>query len=63
MALCTSADVEGFLGLNLASEDATQITSKYIPYVDEVIKNFVGYNLEYTATITETFDGYLQRKR
>lgn len=57
MALCTSADVEGFLGLNLASEDATQLTERYIPYVDEVIKNFIGYDIEYNATISETFDG------
>jgi len=57
MALCTSADVEAFLGLNLASEDATQLTERYIPYVDEIIKNFVGYDLEYTTSITETFDG------
>ena len=57
MALCTSADVEGFLGLNLASEDATQLTERYIPYVDKVIKNFVGYDIEYTTSITETFDG------
>lgn len=57
MALCTSADVEGFLGLNLASEDSTQLTNKYIPYVDGIIKNFIGYDLEYNSSITETFDG------
>jgi len=57
MALCTSADVEGFLGLNLASEDATQLTERYIPYVDEIIKNFIGYDIEYSSSITETFDG------
>jgi len=57
MALCTSADVEGFLGLNLASEDATQLTERYIPYVDEMIKNFIGYDIEYSSSITETFDG------
>tara|TARA_Y100000591_G_C21819779_1_gene692934 strand:+ start:741 stop:1397 length:657 start_codon:yes stop_codon:yes gene_type:complete len=57
MALCTSADVEGFLGLNLASEDATQLTERYIPYVDEMIKNFIGYEIEFQTTITETFNG------
>ncbi len=57
MALCTVSDVEKVLGVDLGSTDESTVTNLLIPTVEDDIANFVGYNPNYTASITEKFDG------
>ena len=57
MALCTVSDVEKVLGVDLGSTDESTVTNLLIPTVEDAIANFVGYNPNYTASITEKFDG------
>ena len=57
MALCTVSDVEAIGQLDYESGLETDITNVFIPYVDSAIKRFLGYDIEYNASITEKFDG------
>tara|TARA_B100000902_G_scaffold11033_1_gene13483 strand:- start:23647 stop:24297 length:651 start_codon:yes stop_codon:yes gene_type:complete len=57
MALCSVSDVESISQLDYESALQTDITNVFIPYVDSAIKRFLGYDVEYNASITEKFDG------
>ena len=57
MALCSVSDVEAIGQLDYESGLETDITNVFIPYVDSAIKRFLGYDIEYNASITEKFDG------
>tara|TARA_A100001011_G_scaffold88000_1_gene92420 strand:- start:8084 stop:8734 length:651 start_codon:yes stop_codon:yes gene_type:complete len=57
MALCTVSDVEAIGQLDYESGLETDITNVFIPYVDSAVKRFLGYDIEYNASITEKFDG------
>tara|TARA_Y100001958_G_C21180653_1_gene510599 strand:- start:610 stop:1296 length:687 start_codon:yes stop_codon:yes gene_type:complete len=57
MALSTVSEVEKVLGVDLSTADETNVTNVFIPAADAAIENFVGYALEYQASISETFDG------
>lgn len=57
MALCTVSDVEKVLGIDLGSTDETAVTNLFIPTVEDSIANYIGYNPNYSASITEVFDG------
>ena len=57
MALCTVSDVEAISQLDYESGLESDITNVFIPYVDGAITRFLGYNPEYSGSITETFDG------
>ena len=57
MALSTVSDVEKVLGVDLSSNDETNVTSIFIPAADAAIENYVGYSLNYEASISETIDG------
>ena len=57
MALSTVSDVQSAIGVDVSTTDETSITNIFIPAADAAIKNYVGYELEYSASITDTFDG------
>lgn len=57
MALSSVSDVEKVLGVDLNTTDESTVTNLFIPTADQAIDNFVGYELDYTASITEKFDG------
>ena len=57
MALSTVSDVKSVIGVDMSSADETAITNIFIPAVDAAIKNYLGYELEYSSSITETLDG------
>lgn len=57
MALSTVSDVQSAIGIDVSSTDETSITNIFIPAADAAIKNYIGYDLEYSASITDTFDG------
>ena len=57
MALSTVSDVEKVLGVDLSSNDESNVTSVFIKAADAAIENYVGYGLDYQASITEKFDG------
>jgi len=57
MALSTVSDVQSAIGIDVSSADETSITNIFIPAADAAIKNYIGYDLEYSASITDTFDG------
>ena len=57
MALCTASDVESVVQLDYNTGLATELTNTFIPYVESAIKRFLGYDPEYSSSITETFDG------
>jgi hypothetical protein len=57
MALSTVSDVKSVIGVDMSSADETAITNIFIPAVDATIKNYLGYELEYSSSITETYDG------
>ena len=57
MALSTVSDVEKVLGVDLSSSDETNVTNVFIPAADAAIENFVGYSLNYEASLSETIDG------
>lgn len=57
MALSTVSDVEKVLGVDLSSNDESNVTDIFIPAADAAIENYVGYSLSYEASITETIDG------
>jgi hypothetical protein len=57
VALSTVSDVEKVLGVDLSSNDETNVTNVFITAADAAIENYVGYSLNYEASIVETFDG------
>ena len=57
MALSTVSDVKSVIGVDMSSTDETAITNIFIPAADAAIKNYVGYELEYSASVVDTFDG------
>ena len=57
MALSTVSDVKSVIGVDKSSADEKAITNIFIPAVDAAIKNYLGYELEYSSSITETIDG------
>ena len=57
MALCTVSDVEKVLGVDLGSTDESTVTNLLIPTVEASITNYLGYDPNYSASITEKFDG------
>ena len=57
MALSTVSDVKSVIGVDMSSTDETAVTNIFIKAADAAIKNYVGYELEYSASIVDTFDG------
>jgi len=57
VALSTVSDVKSVIGVDMSSADETAITNIFIPAVDATIKNYIGYELEYSSSISETYDG------
>ena len=57
MALSAVSDVEKVLGVDLSSSDETNVTNVFIPAADAAIENYVGYSLNYEASIAEEIDG------
>ena len=57
MALSTVSDVQSAIGIDVSTTDETSITNIFIPAADAAIKNYVGYELEYSASIVDTLDG------
>ena len=56
MAFCTAADVESFALIDFNSALETHLTNELIPLVEDVIREYLGYDVDY-ATHTETFSG------
>ena len=61
MAFCTAADVESFAQINFNSSLETHLTNELIPIVEDVIRDYVGYDIDY-ATHTETMSGNQTRE-
>tara|TARA_B100001939_G_C16802536_1_gene556289 strand:- start:223 stop:909 length:687 start_codon:yes stop_codon:yes gene_type:complete len=57
VALSSVSDVQSAIGIDVSTTDETSITNIFIPAADAAIKNYVGYELEYSSSITDTFDG------
>ena len=45
MAFCTAADVETFAQIDFNSALETVLTNEIIPIVEEVIRDYLGYDL------------------
>ena len=56
MAFCTAADVETFAQIDFNSALETVLTNEIIPIVEEVIRDYLGYDVDY-ASHTETMSG------
>jgi len=56
MAFSTAADVETFALIDFHSDLETHLTNNIIPLIDDAIREYVGYDVDY-ATHTETFSG------
>ena len=56
MALCAYTDVETILGVDLSSTVETTVTNSIIPFADQIIKTYLGYDVE-AANQTETLFG------
>lgn len=56
MALCTVSDVEAIVQIDFASTLETSITNNIIPFADQVIKTYLGYDIE-AADQTEILFG------
>ena len=61
MAFCTAADVESFALIDFNSALETHLTNELIPLVEDVIREYLGYDVDY-ATHTETFSGNQTRE-
>lgn len=46
MALCSYSDVEAIVQLDFSTTLQTSITSNIIPFADQVIKTYLGYDIE-----------------
>ena len=56
MAFSTATDVETFSLIDFHSDLETHLTNNIIPLIDDAIREYVGYDVDY-ATHTETFSG------
>ena len=56
MAFSTAADVEQFALIDFHSDLETHLTNNIIPLIDDAIREYVGYDVDY-ATHTESFSG------
>ena len=56
MAFSTATDVETFALIDFHSDLETHLTNNIIPLIDDAIREYVGYDVDY-ATHTETFSG------
>tara|TARA_Y100001963_G_scaffold159126_1_gene261450 strand:+ start:1816 stop:2469 length:654 start_codon:yes stop_codon:yes gene_type:complete len=56
MAFCTAADVETFALIDFHSDLETHLTNDLIPLVEDAIREYVGYDIDY-ATHTQTLTG------
>jgi hypothetical protein len=61
MAFCTAADVETFALIDFSSELENHLTNELIPIVEDAIREYVGYTVDY-GTHTETFSGNQTRE-
>ena len=61
MAFCTAADVESFALIDFNSDLETHLTNELIPLVEDVIREYLGYDVDY-ATHTETMSGNQTRE-
>jgi len=61
MAFCTASDVETFALIDFHSDLETHLTNNIIPLIDDAIREYVGYDVDY-ATHTETFSGNQTRE-
>ena len=61
MAFCTAADVETFALIDFHSDLETHLTNNIIPLIDDAIREYVGYDVDY-ASHTETFSGNQTRE-
>lgn len=61
MAFCTAADVEKFALIDFHSDLETHLTDELIPVVEDAIRDYVGYTVDY-GTHTETFSGNQTRE-
>lgn len=61
MAFCTAADVEKFALIDFHSDLETHLTDELIPLVEDAIREYVGYTVDY-GTYTETFSGNQTRE-
>lgn len=61
MAFCTAADVETFAQIDFNSALETVLTNEIIPIVEDVIRDYLGYDVDY-ATHTETMSGNQTRE-
>ena len=56
MAFSTATDVATFALIDFHSDLETHLTNNIIPLIDDAIREYVGYDVDY-ATHTETFSG------
>ena len=61
MAFCTSADVAAFALIDFNSDLETHLTNELIPLVEDVIREYLGYDVDY-ASHTETMSGNQTRE-
>ena len=61
MAFCTAADVETFAQIDFNSALETVLTNEIIPIVEDVIRDYLGYDVDY-GTHTETMSGNQTRE-
>lgn len=57
MALCTVGDVETILGIDLSSTLESTVTNSLIPFADQIIKTYLGYDIEVGDQSETTFGG------
>ncbi len=46
MALCTVSDVESIIGVDLSTTLESTVTNSLIPFADQIIKTYLGYDVE-----------------
>tara|TARA_R100000353_G_scaffold176121_1_gene149287 strand:- start:1052 stop:1690 length:639 start_codon:yes stop_codon:yes gene_type:complete len=46
MALCTVSDVESIIGVDLSTTLESTVTNSLIPFADQIIKTYLGYDIE-----------------
>ena len=56
MALCAVGDVESIIGVDLSSTLESTVTNSLIPFADQIIKTYLGYDIE-VGDKTETLFG------
>ena len=61
MAFCTASDVETFAQIDFNSSLETVLTNEIIPIVEDVIREYLGYTVDY-GTYTQTLSGNQTRE-